>query len=228
MTWREVVLGDVIRLKRGHDLPTSRRIAGDIPIVSSSGITGFHSEAKANGPGVVTGRYGTLGEVHYIDGPYWPLNTALYVEDFKGNHPGYVAYLLTTLDLGAQNAAGAVPGVNRNALHQLFVNVPDVGTQVTIADRLAKYDDLIHTNRRRIALLEESARLLYREWFINLRFPEHELELMTTGLPAGWIPRPLSALVDTNPKTQYERDKAYPFVSMQALSETLMVIGPAA
>jgi len=226
MTWREVLLGDVIRLKRGHDLPASRRIAGDVPIVSSSGVTGFHVEAKADGPGVVTGRYGTLGEVHFIDGPYWPLNTALYVEDFRGNHPRYVAYLLKTLALGTQNTAGAVPGVNRNALHQLLVKVPEVGTQVAMADQLGRYDELIETNRRRMALLEESARLLYREWFVNLRFPGHELVPTPNGLPAGWSRTPLSTMVDTKPKTPYETGKVYPFVPMQALSETAMVIGP--
>jgi len=145
MSWHDAHLGDVIRLKRGHDLPASDRVPGEIPIVSSSGITGFHNVAKAAGPGVVTGRYGTLGEVHYIEGDYWPLNTALYVEDFKGNHPRYVAYLLMTLELGSQNAAGAVPGVNRNALHQMTVRVPDEATQRQIIEVLSAYDDLIAT-----------------------------------------------------------------------------------
>lgn len=186
MSWRNVSLGDAIRLKRGHDLPTADRVEGDVPIVSSSGVTGFHNVAKIAGPGVVTGRYGTLGEVHYIEGDYWPLNTALYVEDFKGNFPRYVAYLLMTLELGAQNAAGAVPGVNRNALHQLSIRIPDLVTQRAIALTLATYDDLIATNQRRIALLEQAARLLYREWFVNLRFPGHELVPVKEGLPDGW------------------------------------------
>lgn len=192
MSWHKLQLGDVIRLKRGHDLPSSARIPGEVPIVSSSGVTGFHNVAKVTGPGVVTGRYGTLGEVHYIEGDYWPLNTALYVEDFKGNHPRYVAYLLMTLELGTQNAAGAVPGINRNALHQMMVQVPDVAEQIRIASVLSTYDDLIETNRRRIALLEESARLLYREWFVQLRFPGHESVLVRDGMPVGWQLKPLA------------------------------------
>jgi type I restriction enzyme S subunit len=225
MSWHKLQLGDVIRLKRGHDLPSSARIPGEVPIVSSSGVTGFHNVAKVTGPGVVTGRYGTLGEVHYIEGDYWPLNTALYVEDFKGNHPRYVAYLLMTLELGTQNAAGAVPGINRNALHQMMVQVPDVAEQIRIASVLSTYDDLIETNRRRIALLEESARLLYREWFVQLRFPGHEQAQIVNGLPAGWSLQPLSALIEINPRTPFEKGKSYPFVPMQALSETSMLIG---
>jgi len=186
VSWKSMRLGDVLRLKRGHDLPKNSRTSGDIPIVSSSGITGWHNVAKVAGPGVVTGRYGTLGEVHYIEGDYWPLNTALYVEDFKGNHPRFAAYLLMTLELGSQNAAGAVPGVNRNTLHQMPVSVPDVETQRQVAQVFFAYDDLIATNQRRIALLEEAARRLYREWFVHLRFPGHEAVKVVDGVPEGW------------------------------------------
>ncbi len=114
--WREMTLGEVCELKRGYDLPTERRVDGDVPIVSSSGVTGYHSEAKVQAPGVVTGRYGTLGEVFFIKEDFWPLNTALYVRDFKGNEPRFVAALLQSLDLGTNDGAAAVPGVNRNQL----------------------------------------------------------------------------------------------------------------
>lgn len=82
--WKHCVLGDLIELKRGYDLPSQSRKDGQFPIVSSSGITGYHAEPKVQGPGVVTGRYGTLGEVFYIEENFWPLNTSLYVRDFKG------------------------------------------------------------------------------------------------------------------------------------------------
>lgn len=225
MTWHNILLGDAIRLKRGYDLPSAARVDGDIPIVSSSGVTGYHNVAKVSGPGVVTGRYGTLGEIHYIEGDYWPLNTALYVEDFKGNHHRYIAYLLTTLELGVQNAAGAVPGVNRNALHQLPINIPDPATQKLIAKTLATYDDLITTNQRRIALLEQAARLLYREWFVHLRFPGYESVTVNDGVPEGWQPSIFSELVAVNPRTRFEKDQLRPFVDMAALSESSMVIG---
>jgi type I restriction enzyme, S subunit len=67
--WMESALGDVIELKRGYDLPQQQRRSGDVPIVSSSGITDYHAEAMVKGPGVVTGRYGTLGQVFYITEP---------------------------------------------------------------------------------------------------------------------------------------------------------------
>jgi len=186
MSWHASRLGDVLTLKRGHDLPDSQRQDGDVPVVSSSGITGRHSEAKAKAPGVVTGRYGTLGQVFYIEEDYWPLNTALYVTDFKGNHSRFIAYFLEYVQRNYQSDKAAVPGVNRNVLHELKVRCPDTDTQMHIADILSAYDDLIENNRRRMALLEDSARQLYREWFVRLRFPGHEHTRITNGVPEGW------------------------------------------
>ncbi len=199
--WREGTLGDVVELKRGYDLPTAQRRPGTVPIVSSSGRSGFHDEAKVGGPGVVTGRYGTLGEVFYIEEDFWPLNTALYVRDFKGNHPRYVAALLTSLDLGRSDGAAAVPGVNRNHLHVLPVTFPEPQTQASIADILEAFDDLIENNRRRIALLEQLAQAIYREWFVRFRYPGHEHDELVDSplgpIPKGWLAVTLGAVAET-------------------------------
>ncbi|HRW91226.1 MAG TPA: restriction endonuclease subunit S, partial [Flavobacteriales bacterium] len=183
--WNDCLLGDVITLKRGYDLARHQRRPGPFPIVSSSGITDHHDEAKVKGPGVVTGRYGTLGEVYYIEDDYWPLNTSLYVQDFKGNDPRFVAYFLTQLNFGGQNAAGAVPGVNRNHLHVMRVSVPDLPTQRRIAGILSAYDELIANNQQRIAILEEMARALYREWFVRYKAPGVRIPA-GSQLPEGW------------------------------------------
>ncbi|MBU1244915.1 restriction endonuclease subunit S, partial [Myxococcota bacterium] len=186
--WRVCKLGEVINLKRGFDLPSSRRTEGPYPIVSSSGITDFHAEFKVKGPGVVTGRYGTLGQVFFIEDDYWPLNTSLYVENFYGNDPRFISYFLSTLQFGTQNAAGAVPGVNRNHLHAMEVTVPPLPIQRRIAGILSAYDDLIENNQRRIKILEEMVRSLYREWFVYFRFPGHENHPRVPS-PLGEIPK---------------------------------------
>jgi type I restriction enzyme, S subunit len=188
--WKECLLGDVLNLKRGYDLPHSMRSPGPFPVVSSSGITDHHSEAKVQGPGVVTGRYGTLGQVFYVETDFWPLNTSLYVQDFKGNDPRFISYFLGTLNFGSQNAAGAVPGVNRNHLHALNVRVPPLPIQQRIAGILSAYDELIENSQRRIKILETMARALYREWFVNFRFPGHESAPRVPSplgeIPQGW------------------------------------------
>jgi type I restriction enzyme S subunit len=199
MSWHTMTLGDVVTLKRGHDLPERDRREGPVPIVSSSGVTGFHNVAKAEPPGVVTGRYGTLGEVYFINEPYWPLNTSLYAIDFHENDPKFVAYFLRQVLKGASsNNKAAVPGVNRNDLHALKVNVPIRDVQERIAGMLTAYDDLIENNLRRIKLLEEAARLIYREWFVYLRFPGHEHTVIQNGVPNGWHVGNIGAFYDTS------------------------------
>src|SRR6266542_2268599 len=195
MKWRICRLGDVLTLKRGHDLPEQWRREGDVPVVTSSGITGFHNEAKAQAPGVVTGRYGTLGEVFYLEQDYWPHNTALYVVDFKGAHPRFASYVLTNVLRDYQSDKAAVPGVDRIVLHEIEVRLPDEKSQVTIDEPLQNSDELMENNRRRMGLLEEAARLLYREWFVRLRFPGHEHTLLLNGLPQGWSTKTIGQLL---------------------------------
>lgn len=199
-TWTDTVLGNVLTLQRGFDLAERFRVPGTVPIVSSSGISGYHTTARVRAPGVVTGRYGTLGQVFYLDEDFWPLNTTLWVKDFKGNDPRFISFLLQTLNLAHQNAAGAVPGVNRNALHLLPVRLPCLNVQRRIASILSAYDDLIENNAQRIKVLEEMAQMLYREWFVNFRFPGHENVRMVDSelgpIPEGWSVKPLEEVVE--------------------------------
>ncbi len=198
MKWRSCRLGDVMTLKRGHDLPEQSRHHGVVPVVSSAGITGRHSVPQAKAPGVVTGRYGTIGDVYFLEEDYWPLNTALYVIDFKGNDPRFSAYFLRNVLKDYQSEKAAVPGVDRNVLHEIKVQAPDVQTQYRVVERLRPYDDLIENNSRRVALLEESARLLYREWFVLLRFPGHEHTVIVDGVPQGWSRTTLGTSITLN------------------------------
>lgn len=165
--WQETTLGDVLELKRGYDLPNSERRRGNVPIISSSGPSGFHDEAKAKAPGVVTGRYGTVGQVFYIQNDFWPLNTSLYVHDFKGNDPKFVYYLLQRIDWLQFSDKSSVPGVNRNDAHKAFVKIPPIDHQKAIAAVLGALDDKIELNRRMNTTLEAMARALFKSWFVD-------------------------------------------------------------
>jgi type I restriction enzyme, S subunit len=138
--WLSGLLGDFITLQRGFDLPTSQRKKGNIPIVSSSGISGWHSCAKVSEPGVVTGRYGSIGKVHFVEQDYWPLNTTLFVKNFHGNFPKFVYYQLHTIKLESFNDKTSVPGVNRNQLHSIRLAYPNTEEQVEIASILTTTD----------------------------------------------------------------------------------------
>jgi type I restriction enzyme S subunit len=136
--WKTMQLKFAVRFQRGHDLPQDARSDGRVPVVSSSGISGHHNVAAARGPGVVTGRYGTIGKFSFIEGDYWPLNTTLYTNDTRGNNVRYLWWMLHVLEplfvLNSQKSA--VPGVDRNDLHPLMVAVPPLAEQGRIAEYL--------------------------------------------------------------------------------------------
>lgn len=95
------------------------------------------------GPGVVTGRSGTIGLVHYSECDFWPLNTTLYVKDFKGNEPKYVALVLESMDLKTHAAGSTVPSLNRNVLENVPVRIPPLAEQQRIVDLIGSLDEAI-------------------------------------------------------------------------------------
>ena len=150
--WLETNLRSVATLQRGFDLPTRLRRRGPVPIVSSSGVSGWHDRAMVKAPGVVTGRYGTIGEVFFEDVDFWPLNTTLWVSNFHGNDERFVYYLLQRVNFATHSGKSGVPGVNRNDLHQETVSLPDsVAEQRQVAAALQDADKMIGTLERVIA-----------------------------------------------------------------------------
>ncbi len=122
--WLELPLEKTLILQRGFDLPKTARSDGRFPVIAASGPSGTHDRFKVRGPGVCTGRSGVLGGVFFVREDFWPLNTSLWIKDYPNATPLYAYYLLRTLDLLALNAGSAVPTLNRNHVHQLFVPTP--------------------------------------------------------------------------------------------------------
>jgi type I restriction enzyme S subunit len=112
-------LDDLLVLQRGFDLPAPQRMDGPYPVIAASGINGTHSERMVCGPGVTTGRSGVLGRVFYIQSDFWPLNTSLWVKEFKRSSPLHAYFTLRNIDLEGFNAGSAVPTLNRNHVHSL-------------------------------------------------------------------------------------------------------------
>ena len=88
--------------------------------------------------------------------------------------------------------------LNHDIIKRISLRIPTLAVQRDIADILSAYDDLIENNRRRIALLEEAARQLYREWFVRLRFPGHEHARITHGVPEEWEFKPIGEVATLN------------------------------
>jgi type I restriction enzyme S subunit len=153
--WDVKQLKWAIMFQRGHDLPSDDRQEGSVPLVTSSGVSATHAMAAAKGPGIVTGRYGTIGEFYLVEEDYWPLNTTLYSIDLRGNEPRFLYYMLTHLaPLFLLNAVkSAVPGVDRNDIHPIKAAVPSHVEQRAIADYLDRETNKID---RMVAKVEEA------------------------------------------------------------------------
>jgi len=168
-SWVTKPLGDMIALQRGHDLPSQNRKNGNIPIMGSSGVTGYHNEAKAPGYGVVVGRSGnSMGVVSCTPVDYWPLNTCLYVTDFKGNDEVYIYYLLKNINFDQFNSGSAQKSLNRNAVYPYEIWVTeDNKEQKKIGEFLADLEHKIELNTQINQTLEQMAQAVFKSWFVD-------------------------------------------------------------
>ena len=226
-------LGNLIDFQRGYDLPKSNFISGNVPVISSNGILGFHNEHKVKGPGITIGRSGTVGLPHYIEVDFFPHNTALFVKDFKGNNPKYIFYLLKTLGLNDRGSGSGVPTMNRNHLHPLKVSAHlDLSTQQQIASVLSSLDSKIELNNRINRELEQMAKLLYDYWFVQFDFPFDFAQgkpYKTSGgkmvwneelkreIPEGWEVGEASDLFSFNPTLSLKKGSLSSYIDMNAL-----------
>ena len=148
--------------------------------------------------------------------------------DPKKADPRYVYYYFSSREavqkILNQNSSSGVPHINLTSLRNFLVPQVSLHEQRKITDILSAYDDLIENNQRRIALLEEAAWLLYREWFVHFRFPGHEHRKIIDGLPEGWERLPASDAFDVNPTTERNDEGLITHAPMAALSEVGMTI----
>lgn len=164
--WEQRKVKNIAPLQRGFDLPTSQMEEGVYPVVMSNGIGGHHSQYKVKGPGIVTGRSGTIGKLHYIEDDYWPHNTTLWVTDFYGNNQKFIYYMYQCLDLSRFSTGSGVPTLNRNDVHDEVVCIPSVGEQKKISDYLTNLDHLITLHQRKCDELQNIKKFMLQNMFV--------------------------------------------------------------
>jgi type I restriction enzyme S subunit len=139
--WEENRIDRIAPLQRGFDLPNSNLRPGPYPVVYSNGILNHHSKWRILGPGVVTGRSGTIGNVAFIEGNYWPHNTTLFVTTFKENDPKFIFYLYTLIGFDRFATGSGVPTLNRNDAHAFEARMPPtIQEQMAITQVLTGMD----------------------------------------------------------------------------------------
>ena len=154
-------------LFRNSSITQKDQIAGNYPVVSSSGVKSYHNEWRVEGPGVVIGRKGTLGTSFYLEGDFWPHDTTLWVKEFYGNSPLFIYYFLKELELDRYDVGSSNPTLNRNHVHLLPAWLPPVAEQKAITQVLSSLDDKIDLLHRQNKTLEAIAETLFRQWFIE-------------------------------------------------------------
>ena len=241
--WERTTLGEIVTLQRGFDLPATKRKPGPYPVIASTGPVGTHNRAAVQGPGVVIGRSGSLGGSQFIKNDFWPLNTTLWVKDFKNNDPKFCYFLLKSLDLVQFNVGSGVPTLNRNHIHPLPVRRPPLYEQRAIAHILGTLDDKIELNGRMNETLEAMARALFKSWFVDFEpvrakmegrwrvgdslpglpahlydlFPDRLVDSELGEIPEGWEVKALEEIVELNPQEPMKRGTAAPYLDMAAL-----------
>ena len=236
--WTSMPFGDFLSLQRGHDLPEQERLKGDVPILGSFGVTGWHNKSLAKAPGLTIGRSGaSFGTATYTERDYFPLNTTLYVTDFKGSHPRFAYYFAEQFDFSAFNSGSAQPSLNRNYINPVEVSIPPFSEQKAIAHILGTLDDKIELNRKTNETLEAMAKALFKSWFVDFDPVRAKAEGRPTGLPAeisdlfpdsfkdselgeipsGWATGRLEKILEIDPPRQLRRGSVSPYLEMKGV-----------
>lgn len=161
------------KLKRGDIVYTTRGTVGNAGYYNSSVP---YENVRINSGMVILRSNGEIVDARFL---YQILKSEYYRPYFKQYCTG-----------------SAQPQLPIKNFSQIYLNVPDIKTQHRIADILSVYDNLIENNQKQIKLLEEAAQRLYKEWFVDLRFPGHENTKIVDGVPEGWSIYPFSSKVD--------------------------------
>ncbi len=149
--WEEKSIKEIAPLQRGFDLPKSKVEKGSVPVAYSNGVMAYHNKAMVKGPGVYTGRSGTIGKVNYISSDYWPHNTSLWVTSFLDNDPKFVFYLFSFIGFNRFSSGSGVPTLNRNDAHDFRIIIPQSEEQTAIAAVLSDMGSEIDAFEQRLA-----------------------------------------------------------------------------
>jgi type I restriction enzyme S subunit len=157
--WEVKQLVRLVTLQRGHDITKDSQEEGPVPVLSSGGISSYHSQAICEGPAIVVGRKGTAGSLFFVEGCFWPHDTTLYSVDLHGNSAKYSFYYLHSIDLPSFDTGSSNPTLNRNRLHPFKIAAPSLEEQEEIVDyldcKIEELDFICETVRAQIDLLGE-------------------------------------------------------------------------
>lgn len=174
-------LGDLIELKYGKSLRKDTRNEGSVPVFGSNGQVDVHSESLVNHPTIIVGRKGSIGEVHLIKTPCWPIDTTYFVESL-GKHEfdlEWLYRLLQSLRLQELNRSAAIPGLNRDDVYRIPVLLPSLNDQIRIVHLLGKVEGLITNRKKHLQQLDDLLKSVFLEMFGDPAFNPYQWDEIT-------------------------------------------------
>ena len=186
--WTVEPIGRRIDLEYGSGLTDAERAQGPFPVFGSNGKVGSHDTFLVEGPGVLVGRKGSVGEVHFTENNFWPIDTVYYVRRKTGDDTRFIAYLLEFLKLARLNAATGVPGLTRRDALFMFGAFPGREEQARIAKTLKAADDQIRALESQVDKAERVKQALLQSLFVSglpgLEFQKTESKI--GPIPSHW------------------------------------------
>ena len=173
-------------LQRGKDLTRNHFRTGSVPVAGSNGIIGYHDKANVRAPGITVGRSGSVGKVVFYQQDFWAHNTALFVKDFHGNVPAFIAFFLDFLRLGRFGSGASVPTLDRNVFRTLPIAIPPPCEQRKIAAVLDLVQRAIEQQKRLIALTTELKKALLHKLFTEGLRGEPQKQTEIGPVPESW------------------------------------------
>ena len=151
-SWKQGIVGDVLQLQRGHDLPRIEMVGGEYPVAGSTGTIGYHNKFTAEAPVIVMGRSGNIGNPRLYLCNCWTHNTSLYVKQVYQVETIWAFYLLKNLNYDGFVGGSAVPTLNRNDVHAYEIAIPPLELQKSFSEKVMK---LIHCKEESLSEIEK-------------------------------------------------------------------------
>lgn len=218
MIYEKAYLKDLIKIKNGKDHKSLKN--GKYPVYGSGGIMRYVERYLYDKESVLLPRKGSLNNIQYVDKPFWTVDTCYYTEvDTEKIIPYFLFRNLRQFNIEILNTGAAIPSMTFDKYYSIQITLPSLEIQQRIVNILKPYDDLIANSQKQIKFLEEATQRLYKEWFVNLRFPGHEKIKIFNGIPTGWRKTPISEYLHIKSGYAFKSDwwekSGYPVVKIK-------------